>query len=104
MNHEPTIATLREMGALMPRTSMHERMILLTIASAGEPVQMNYIARRVGITAGAMTQVTDRLEESGMIERIRDMGDRRIVHVKATRVGAKLVARAERKAIEMEAA
>jgi len=104
MNHEPTIATLREMTELMPRTSPHERMVLLTIHAADEAVQMGHVAKRAGITPGAMTTITDRLIESGLIERVRDLGDRRYVHVKVTKKGAKLVSRAEKKATEVAAA
>lgn len=104
MNHEPTLATLREMGVLMPRTSPHERIVLLTIVAADEAVQMGHVARRVGITAGAMTTITDRLIATGLIERVRDLGDRRYVHVKPTKKGVKLVARAEKIATEVAAA
>lgn len=104
MNHELTISTLREMGALMPRTSPHERMVMLTIIAADEPVQMGHVAKRSGITPGAMTTITDRLIESGLIQRVRDLGDRRYVHVSATKKGRKLVERAEKKATEVAAA
>lgn len=104
MNHETTIATLRELGELMPRTSPYERIVLLTIAAAGEPVQMGHVTRRVGITSGAMTTITDRLVEDKLIERVRDLGDRRYVHVRTTKLGNKMVARAERKATEVAAA
>lgn len=103
MNHEPTLATIREMGKLMPRTSPHEKIVLLTIVTADEAVQMGHVAQRAGITAGAMTTITDRLVEDGLIERVRDLGDRRYVHVKATKKGAKLVARAEKIATEVAA-
>lgn len=103
MNHELTISVLRELGELMPRTSMHERVVLLTIAAAVEPVQMGHVAKRAGVSSGAMTTITDRLVIDKMIERVRDLGDRRYVHVRATKLGAKLIARAERKAMEIAA-
>lgn len=104
MNHEYTIATLREMAALMPKSSPYERMVLLTIVDADEAVQMGRVSRRVGITAGAMTTIADRLIGAGLIERVRDLGDRRFIHVNATAKGRKLVARAEKKATEVAAA
>lgn len=104
MNHETTIATLRELGKLMERTSPYERIVLLTIASALEPVQMGHVTKRVGITSGAMTTITDRLVEDKLIERVRDLGDRRFVHVRVTKLGAKIIARAEKAATEAFAA
>jgi DNA-binding MarR family transcriptional regulator len=43
--------------------------------SAGE------LAKRVGVTSGAITGVIDRLERDGWVQRVRDPGDRRKVIV-----------------------
>ena len=89
MSHELTIATLREIGELMEHSSPFDRIVLLTIVDAGEPVQMGHAAKRVGITTGAITQIADRLVASGYVNRVRELTDRRSVHLEATTVGTK---------------
>jgi DNA-binding MarR family transcriptional regulator len=39
------------------------------------------LARETGLTTGAVTGILDRLENAGMVERVRDSGDRRKVVV-----------------------
>lgn len=53
--------------------------------SAGE------LAARTGLTTGAMTLVIDRLEEAGLVRRIRDSADRRRVRVQATAKARRLI-------------
>jgi DNA-binding MarR family transcriptional regulator len=104
MKHELTIATLREIGELMEHSSPFDRIVLLTIVDAGEPVQMGHAAKRVGITTGAITQIADRLAAAGYVKRVRELTDRRSVHLEATTVGTKLVRRAEKAAEQVAAA
>jgi DNA-binding MarR family transcriptional regulator len=50
------------------------------------------IARFTGLTTGAVTGVIDRLEKIKLIERFRDIDDRRKVHLRANKEGvAKLI-------------
>ena len=42
------------------------------------------VAEATGLSASAVTSVLDRLERAGFIERVRDTGDRRKVHVRST--------------------
>lgn len=52
-----------------------------TAASAQE------LARQMGIDAGAMTRLLDRLEAKGLIERLRSRTDRRVVNLALTPAG-----------------
>ena len=45
------------------------------------------LAREMGIDAGAMTRMLDRLEAKGLVERVRSETDRRVVHLGLTREG-----------------
>ena len=103
MSHELTIATIREIGELMQHSSPHDRIVLLLVVEAGEPVQMGHAAKRVGITTGAITQIADRLVEQGYVKRVREITDRRSVHLEATPLGTKLVERAEAQAAQVTA-
>ena len=46
------------------------------------PITAGELARRTGLTTGAITGVIDRLEKRGFVERVRDPHDRRRVVVK----------------------
>jgi DNA-binding MarR family transcriptional regulator len=51
----------------------------------GEPhLTAGRLAEATGLSASAVTSVLDRLERAGFIERVRDTGDRRKVHVHST--------------------
>ena len=48
------------------------------------PITAGELAKRVGLTSGAITGVLDRLEKSGLALRVADPGDRRRVIVEIT--------------------
>lgn len=58
------------------------------IMSAGEPLGPLELSHRLGISAGSATELVDRLERAGHVERRRDSEDRRrvSVHPRATTV------------------
>jgi DNA-binding MarR family transcriptional regulator len=57
----------------------------LDLVVLGEASTAGELARRTGLTTGAITGVTDRLEHAGFMRRQRDVDDRRKVHLQATR-------------------
>ncbi|GHG72310.1 MarR family transcriptional regulator [Comamonas sp. JC664] len=57
------------------------------------PVQVGVLALRVGITRKTITGVVDRLESMGLVERTRDVEDRRAVVVRLTEQGSSVFAR-----------
>ncbi|AEI66407.1 MarR family winged helix-turn-helix transcriptional regulator [Corallococcus macrosporus] len=60
------------------------------------PVQVGVLAQRVGITRKTITGVVDRLESMGLVERTRDVEDRRAVVVRLTQPGSNVFARIDR--------
>ncbi|MCO8274950.1 MarR family transcriptional regulator [Actinoplanes sp. TRM 88003] len=60
--------------ALVEILSAHER---------GVPLTQSALARRVGLTPGAMSSLINRLEGAGRIRRVRDTADRRVVTLHA---------------------
>jgi DNA-binding MarR family transcriptional regulator len=65
---------------------------VLTLLDHQGAMAMSRLAASVGVSVSNMTGIVDRLEQHGMVERIRDDRDRRLVIVRATPVG---VARCE---------
>ncbi|MBM4381270.1 MAG: MarR family transcriptional regulator [Deltaproteobacteria bacterium] len=50
-------------------------------------MSVGQLAKLLGVTEKTFTGVVDRLEGSGMVERIRDAENRRVVHVQLTGTG-----------------
>lgn len=67
--------------------------VLATLRRQGKPYRLaaTELADAVMLTSGAMTNRLDRLEESGMISRVADKGDRRRVLVQLTGKGLELI-------------
>jgi DNA-binding MarR family transcriptional regulator len=57
------------------------------------PLTMGALARRVAVTEKTITGVVDRLERDDLVQRTRDPGDRRVVHVRLAGRGAELFRR-----------
>ena len=55
-----------------------------------DPTTVNELARHMGVTAGTMSLALDRLERKGYIVRLRDVADRRRVHVRLTSAGVRI--------------
>jgi DNA-binding MarR family transcriptional regulator len=64
----------------------------MDIISRGGPVTPGALAERIGLTAGAVTTVLDRLEAGGWIRRRHDPSDRRRVLVERNETKARRVA------------
>lgn len=54
------------------------------------PVTLSGLARHMGVTAGTMSLVVDRLERKGYVIRQRDTADRRRVHLRLTTAGVRV--------------
>jgi len=55
-----------------------------------DPITLNGLARHMGVTAGTMSLTIDRLERKGYVVRLRDVADRRRVHVRLTSAGVRV--------------
>jgi DNA-binding MarR family transcriptional regulator len=65
--------------------------MLFTLRRAGTPLSAGALLRSAMVTSGAITNRIDRLETRGLVERIRDTGDRRSVLIRLTQGGRDLV-------------
>lgn len=92
--HAPETRALRALGsastdasaALARRLEMNptDFAAMSHIAYAAVPVGPRELSSRLGITPGAMTDVVDRLEAAGHVQRERDTADRRRVRLLPT--------------------
>lgn len=64
-------------------------------------LRMSDVSRQLMISRPAATQVVDRLCERGLVERIRDEEDRRVVSIRPTQKGEELFAQEVEKGFEM---
>jgi DNA-binding MarR family transcriptional regulator len=55
-----------------------------------DPTTVNELARHMGVTAATMSLALDRLERKGYVVRLRDVADRRRVHVRLTSAGVRI--------------
>jgi hypothetical protein len=68
--------------ALADRAGVHSTDFeALDVLDWSGPISAGELAKRVGVTSGAITGVVDRLERDGWVRRVRDLGDRRKVIV-----------------------
>lgn len=96
----PRLAANLRLPALLPREerelSMPQLVTLLVVQEGGEAgLPVGQAADRLGIRAGAVTALADRLEARGLIERVRGLDDRRVVLLRLTARGRSSLARLE---------
>ncbi len=65
----------------------------LWLLKSGKASTAIELAREACIDAGAVTRMVDRLEDKGLIERVRSETDRRVVHLRLTPAGEAAAAR-----------
>ena len=68
--------------------SMAKYSVLKELAAAGEPVALCDIASKLSCVRSNVTQLIDRLEGDGFVERVADPNDRRSVRAALTPLGA----------------
>jgi DNA-binding MarR family transcriptional regulator len=73
-----------------------------TLAAVGQsgPCRLTALAARAGVTQPGMTQLVDRLQRMGLLDRVPDPADGRVVLVRITDEGRALLAR--RRAVRAE--
>lgn len=74
---------LREQwGSTLPRFDL-----MAQLERAPEGLRMNELSRRMMVTGGNVTGITDQLEGEGLVERVEVEGDRRAFRVRLTALG-----------------
>jgi DNA-binding MarR family transcriptional regulator len=91
---DPISATCAELELSAPQVHT-----LLALGHEG-PLTMGDLARRVAVTEKTTTGLVDRLERDGLVLRLRDGADRRVVRVKLTAHGARLARRLDAEVLE----
>ena len=81
---DPIAATCAELDLSAPQVHT-----LLSLGHDGA-LTMGDLARRVAVTEKTVTGLVDRLERDGLVPRVRDDADRRVVHVRLTVAGEAL--------------
>ena len=61
--------------------------MLMTIMYLGEPARPTDIARWLGRSTNAVSMIVDRMVKAGLLRRVRDRDDRRVVNVFITSKG-----------------
>jgi DNA-binding MarR family transcriptional regulator len=61
--------------------------VLAKLARAGEPLALSELAAQVSCVRSNMTQLVDRLEAEGLVRRVDDPEDRRMVRAVLTKLG-----------------
>ncbi len=75
--------------------SMTKLTVLSALVRKGEPLTLSDLAVEVACVRSNMTQVVDRLEADGLVRRVADASDRRIVRAALTPLGAERQAAGE---------
>jgi DNA-binding MarR family transcriptional regulator len=60
---------------------------IISLLDRKGPMTMVAISDELMLTKAGVTLLTDRLEEKGLLERMRKEGDRRLIHVATTKAG-----------------
>ena len=61
--------------------------LMAQLERAPDGLRMNELSRRMMVTGGNVTGITDQLEAEGLVERVPVEGDRRAFHVRLTPAG-----------------
>ena len=61
--------------------------VLSKLAEAGEPLNLSTLAERCSCVRSNMTQLIDRLEDEGLVQRVADPQDRRAIRARVTELG-----------------
>lgn len=66
-------------------------MVLVTIWTAGKPINSSEIAQNLNVTRATLTGLSDSLVKDQLIERINCIEDRRVCYLALTKKGEKLI-------------
>ena len=69
------------------KLTTEQSVLLMAIMYLGEPARPTDIARWVGRSTNSVSMLVDRMVKAGLLRRVRDRGDRRVVNVFITSKG-----------------
>ena len=72
------------------RTLSRHQASVLDHLDETDPITLNSLASHMGVTAATMSLTMDRLEKKGYVIRLRDVADRRRVHLRLTSAGVRV--------------
>lgn len=67
--------------------SLTKQAVLTALVQSNEPLTLGELATAVACVRSNMTQVVDRLEGDGLVKRVADPSDRRVVRAQLTEAG-----------------
>jgi DNA-binding MarR family transcriptional regulator len=70
--------------------------VLVHVEDFPEGIRMNELAEQILYSKSGLTRVVDRMEEAGLVKRVRPENDRRSIHIVLTGKGAKKMEEARR--------
>jgi DNA-binding MarR family transcriptional regulator len=74
-----------------PTMDLPVRQLKVCLALLRRSCSMSEIGRAIGMSPSAVTQVSDRLERRGLVERVLPNGDRRVRKLRLTAKGLRLM-------------
>ena len=80
------------------------RLSALSVLVFGGPCTLGDLARAEGVRPPTMTRLVQGLERDGLVERAPDLGDRRLVRLRATADGARILQEGRRRRVARLAA
>src|SRR5438105_1342860 len=80
--NKQTTGFMERIGLTLPQA-----VIMWTLGAYGGRATMSDLAQMTHQSAATLTGIVDRLADAGLVERVRDQGDRRVVYVQVTTAG-----------------
>ena len=93
INKARNILTVEMDAALKDLDISSQQMGILMSLALGEAATPFELSKALGIDTGLMTRMLDKLESKALIQRSRDMADRRVVNLTLTSSGRAVAAR-----------
>lgn len=78
--------------------------MLLHLVEAGEPLSLSECAQKMSCVRSNITQLMDRLEADGLVQRVEDPQDRRAIRAAVTPLGAERQAAGAKEVTKVQAA
>jgi len=98
--HSTAIHVLRRVRAEDVASGLSPaRLSALSVVVFGGPVTLGQLAQAEQVSAPTMTRLVAGLEEDGLVERGDDEGDRRVVWIRATKRGVRLLEEGRRRRV-----